>query len=152
MDLWAQERRALEIDLRSALKNDELKLFFQPLIGAQGARDHRLRGPAALAAPAPGPGGPRRLHQNAPSSGALICKIGEWVLNEACRQAASWPPALKVAVNLSPNQFASRRPGRPDRAGPWTTRAWAPSAAGAGDHRGALLRDTAGNAGPVAGR
>jgi EAL domain-containing protein (putative c-di-GMP-specific phosphodiesterase class I) len=35
----------------------------------------------------------------------LICRIGEWVLREACREAASWRNKLRVAVNLSPVQF-----------------------------------------------
>jgi EAL domain-containing protein (putative c-di-GMP-specific phosphodiesterase class I) len=106
MDVWAQERRALEIDLRSALKNDELKLFFQPLIGAKA---HETTGFEALLRwqhPRRGVVGPDDFIECAEQWG-LICKIGEWVLNEACRQAASWPAPLKVAVNLSPNQFAT---------------------------------------------
>ena len=106
MDLWAQERRALEIDLRSALKNDELKLFFQPLIGAKA---HETIGFEALLRwehPRRGLVGPNDFIECAEQWG-LICKIGEWVLNEACRQAAQWPAPLKVAVNLSPNQFAA---------------------------------------------
>jgi diguanylate cyclase (GGDEF)-like protein/PAS domain S-box-containing protein len=106
MDVWAQERRALEIDLRSALKNDELKLFFQPLIGAKA---HEITGFEALLRwqhPRRGLVGPDDFIECAEQWG-LICKIGEWVLNEACRQAASWPTALKVAVNLSPNQFVA---------------------------------------------
>lgn len=35
----------------------------------------------------------------------LIMQIGEWVLREACREAASWPHPLQIAVNLSPVQF-----------------------------------------------
>jgi EAL domain-containing protein (putative c-di-GMP-specific phosphodiesterase class I) len=35
----------------------------------------------------------------------LIIPIGEWVLREACREAASWPKPLRIAVNLSPIQF-----------------------------------------------
>jgi diguanylate cyclase (GGDEF)-like protein/PAS domain S-box-containing protein len=106
MDLWAQERRALEIDLRSALRNEELKLFFQPLIGA---RAHETIGFEALLRwqhPRRGLVGPDDFIECAEQWG-LICKIGEWVLNEACLQAAQWPSTLKVAVNLSPNQFAA---------------------------------------------
>src|SRR5205085_10007942 len=36
---------------------------------------------------------------------SLIISIGEWVLREACAEAASWPRPLQVAVNLSPAQF-----------------------------------------------
>jgi EAL domain-containing protein (putative c-di-GMP-specific phosphodiesterase class I) len=35
----------------------------------------------------------------------LIVRIGEWVLREACREAASWPQPLTIAVNISPIQF-----------------------------------------------
>ena len=38
----------------------------------------------------------------------LIVPIGEWVLREACREAASWPRPLNIAVNLSPVQFRER--------------------------------------------
>ena len=38
----------------------------------------------------------------------LIMPIGEWVLRQACADAASWPGMLTVAVNLSPVQFRSR--------------------------------------------
>jgi EAL domain-containing protein (putative c-di-GMP-specific phosphodiesterase class I) len=35
----------------------------------------------------------------------LIIQIGEWILREACREAASWPKPLQIAINLSPVQF-----------------------------------------------
>jgi EAL domain-containing protein (putative c-di-GMP-specific phosphodiesterase class I) len=35
----------------------------------------------------------------------LIVEMGEWILREACREAASWPVPLQIAVNLSPAQF-----------------------------------------------
>jgi EAL domain-containing protein (putative c-di-GMP-specific phosphodiesterase class I) len=38
----------------------------------------------------------------------FIVPVGEWVLREACAEAAKWPTHLKIAVNLSPNQFKSR--------------------------------------------
>ncbi|WP_419321490.1 putative bifunctional diguanylate cyclase/phosphodiesterase [Caulobacter sp. ErkDOM-E] len=106
MDVGAQERRALEMDLRAALKNDELRVFFQPLIGC---REHDITGFEALLRwehPRRGLVPPNDFIACAEQWG-LIGKIGEWVLNEACRQAASWPAPLTVAVNLSPNQFAS---------------------------------------------
>jgi len=106
MDLWAQERRALEMDLRAALKNEELKVFFQPLIGC---RDHGITGFEALVRwqhPQRGLVLPGDFIECAEQWG-LIGKIGEWVLNQACRQAVTWPAPLSVAVNLSPNQFST---------------------------------------------
>jgi diguanylate cyclase (GGDEF)-like protein/PAS domain S-box-containing protein len=105
MDIWAQERRALELDLRDALANNELKLFFQPLIG----RDHETTGFEALLRwqhPRRGLVPPADFIECAEQWG-LIGAIGEWVLQEACRVASTWPSHLTVAVNLSPNQFAS---------------------------------------------
>ena len=106
MDVWAQEQRALEMDLRAALKNEELKVFFQPLIGC---REHDITGFEALLRwqhPRRGLVPPSDFIECAEQWG-LIGKIGEWVLNEACKQAAAWPAPLTVAVNLSPNQFTS---------------------------------------------
>ena len=106
MDIWAQERRALEMDLRAALKNEELKVFFQPLIGC---REHDITGFEALLRwqhPRRGLVPPGDFIECAEQWG-LIGKIGEWVLHEACKQAAGWPAPLTVAVNLSPNQFTS---------------------------------------------
>ncbi|WP_231499489.1 bifunctional diguanylate cyclase/phosphodiesterase [Caulobacter sp. UNC358MFTsu5.1] len=142
MDLWAQERRALEIDLRSALKNDELKLFFQPLIGAKA---HETIGFEALLRwqhPRRGLVGPDDFIECAEQWG-LICKIGEWVLNEACRQAAAWPAPLKVAVNLSPNQFAAGDLVDQVRAA-LEASGLAPSRLELEITEGLLLRDTAG--------
>ena len=106
MDVWAQERRALELDLRDALANNELKLFFQPLIGSV---EHETTGFEALLRwqhPRRGLVAPADFIECAEQWG-LINTIGEWVLQEACRTAATWPSNLTVAVNLSPNQFAS---------------------------------------------
>ncbi len=106
MDVWAQERRALELDLRDALAKDELKLFFQPLIGAS---ENEITGFEALLRwqhPRRGLVAPADFVEHAEQWG-LIGKIGEWVLMEACRTAAGWPAPMTVAVNLSPNQFAS---------------------------------------------
>jgi len=106
MDVWAQERRELELDLRDALAKNELKLFFQPLIGSQA---HETTGFEALLRwqhPRRGLVPPADFIECAEQWG-LIGTIGEWVLHEACRTAAAWPSHLTVAVNLSPNQFAS---------------------------------------------
>lgn len=105
MDLWVQQRRELEMDLRDALAKDELKLFFQPLIGAH---ENEIIGFEALLRwqhPRRGLVAPTDFVECAEQWG-LIGKIGEWVLGEACRTAATWPSHLSVAVNLSPHQFA----------------------------------------------
>ena len=106
MDLWIKQRRELEMDLRDALDNDELKLFFQPLIGREGGRITGFEALLRWQHPRRGLVAPNEFIECAEQWG-LIGKIGEWVLNEACRTAAAWPSPLTVAVNLSPHQFVS---------------------------------------------
>ncbi|MFL5049864.1 MAG: EAL domain-containing protein [Xanthobacteraceae bacterium] len=103
MDKRLRERRALQHDLRSAVENGELTLHYQPqaLIGGE------IVGFEALLRwhhPSRGNVPPNVFIPLAEESG-LIITIGEWVLREACREAASWPRPLHIAVNLSPIQF-----------------------------------------------
>ena len=103
MDQRLREHRALQLDLRVAIERDELKLYFQPEARVKGdvvafealARwHHPIRGSIL----------PSIFIPLAEESG-LIITIGEWVLREACREAASWSKPLRVGVNLSPVQF-----------------------------------------------
>ncbi|MEI8703419.1 sensor domain-containing protein [Mesorhizobium sp. ISC15] len=103
MDRKVRERRALEKDLRSALANGELFLHYQPQANVLGQIvgfealvrwSHKERGMIP----------PAEFIPLAEESG-LIVPIGEWVLREACREAASWPNTIHIAVNLSPVQF-----------------------------------------------
>jgi diguanylate cyclase (GGDEF)-like protein/PAS domain S-box-containing protein len=103
MDQQLRDRRALERDLASAIANGELSLEYQP----QQHADGRIIGFEALARwrhPQRGPISPAEFIPIAEESG-LITELGEWVLREACREAASWHPSLQVAVNVSAVQF-----------------------------------------------
>ena len=103
MDHLLRARRDLQLDLRSAAACGELKLYFQP----QAAIDGSVVGFEALLRwrhPHRGMIPPSTFIPLAEESG-LIIPIGEWVLREACREAAAWPNPLQVAVNLSPVQF-----------------------------------------------
>jgi diguanylate cyclase (GGDEF)-like protein/PAS domain S-box-containing protein len=103
MDKMLRERRALQQDLRLAIERDEILLFYQP----QAMIDGRIIGFEALARwrhPKRGMISPATFIPVAEESG-LIIPIGEWILREACREAASWPHKLQVAINLSPVQF-----------------------------------------------
>jgi diguanylate cyclase (GGDEF)-like protein/PAS domain S-box-containing protein len=102
-------RLEMERCLRGALERGELELHFQPLVGG---RDGNLVGAEALLRwhhPALGRVPPDRFIPLAEQSG-LIVTIGNWVLDEACRQAAHWRAAhgghFVIAVNVSPRQFA----------------------------------------------
>ncbi len=103
MDLRMQMRRSLEADLRGALAKDEFEVFYQPIVQSAGG----ISGFEALLRwrhPARGFVSPGVFIPVAEEIG-IIAAIGEWVLRQACRDAASWPGALRLAVNLSPLQF-----------------------------------------------
>ena len=98
------ERRALEIDLRKAIEQGELELYYQPLV-TLGADE--IDGFEALLRwhhPERGLIPPAEFIPIAEDSG-LISSIGTWALRTACFEAASWPNKAKVAVNVSPVQF-----------------------------------------------
>lgn len=103
MDRRLREKRSLQHDLRSALERRELRLFYQPQATTRG----EVTGFEALARwqhPKRGMVAPAEFIPIAEES-SLIISIGEWVLREACAEAASWPRPLQIAVNLSPAQF-----------------------------------------------
>ncbi|HET7887178.1 MAG TPA: EAL domain-containing protein [Bradyrhizobium sp.] len=103
MDQQLRDRRTLERDLKSAIANGELSLEYQP----QQHADGRIVGFEALARwhhPERGSISPAEFIPVAEESG-LIVELGEWVLREACQEAASWHPSLQVAVNVSAIQF-----------------------------------------------
>jgi diguanylate cyclase (GGDEF)-like protein len=103
MDQQLREKRNLQHDLRSALERSELRLFYQP----QATTSGEIIGFEALARWQHAKRGmvpPAEFIPIAEES-SLIISIGEWVLREACAEAASWPRPLQIAVNLSPAQF-----------------------------------------------
>lgn len=107
MDVRMQERRHLELDLRKAIATGQLELHYQPIIEIAS---ERITGFEAL------------LRWNHPQKGlimpddfipiaeevGLISSIGEWVIKQACQDAAKWPTDINVAVNLSVMQFRSQ--------------------------------------------
>jgi predicted signal transduction protein with EAL and GGDEF domain len=102
-----QERRSLLRDLRGAQRHGELRVYFQPVISAQTLA---VRGFEALLRwdhPKRGLVLPGRIIPLAEEAG-LVEEIGEWVLREACEQAAVWPSGLRVAVNVSASQLRDR--------------------------------------------
>ncbi len=108
MDSQARERRALEFDMRSAVQNDELELFYQPLMGAESNKPVGFEALIRWNHPIRGRISPAEFVPIAENNG-LIKEIGDWVIREACREAATWPNNLSVAVNLSAPQFDKDR-------------------------------------------
>lgn len=106
MDEQARQRRQVEIDLRNAIKTGQFELYYQPLYSLE---KERLTGFEALLRwihPDRGLVNPLEFIGIAEETN-LIIPIGEWVIREACRQAALWPEELRIAVNISPLQFRS---------------------------------------------
>ena len=103
MDQNLRERRALQVELRSAVDRGEFDLHYQPQVTIGGAF---VGFEALLRWNHPGRGmvPPAKFIPVAEDSG-LIVGIGEWVLRQACREAASWAKPLEIAINLSPVQF-----------------------------------------------
>ena len=100
----ARERRELENDLRKAIERDEFELYYQTIVDVES---QKCRGAEALVRwrhPERGLIHPGVFIALAEESG-LIIPLGKWVLEKACADAAEWPAHLKVAVNLSPEQF-----------------------------------------------
>lgn len=103
MDQSLRDRTALTRDFRSALQKGEISLHYQP----QAQIDGKIIGFEALARwyhPVRGLVPPAVFIPLAEES-SIIFDLGEWVLREACREAASWTTQLGIAVNLSPVQF-----------------------------------------------
>ncbi len=108
MDRQLRDRRVLHQELSTAIRNGELSLHYQPQARAsENVLDADITGFEALARwihPTRGFVSPADFIPLAEESG-LIVEMGEWILRQACREAASWTVPLQVAVNLSPAQF-----------------------------------------------
>ncbi|WP_419798583.1 MAG: EAL domain-containing protein [Terasakiella sp.] len=108
MNKQALERQIIERDLKKALVNDELEVYFQPKLDV---KNNRVSGMEALVRwnhPERGFMSPALFIPIAERS-QLIVSIGEWVLRTACRQIRRWQANglgdLKVAVNVSAVQL-----------------------------------------------
>jgi EAL domain-containing protein (putative c-di-GMP-specific phosphodiesterase class I) len=99
-----QARHALELDLRKALIAGEFELHYQPLIDLASGRVCGFEALARWNHPERGVIVPDVFIPVAEEIG-LIVPLGDWVLKQACRDAATWPGKLSVAVNLSAAQF-----------------------------------------------
>jgi diguanylate cyclase (GGDEF)-like protein/PAS domain S-box-containing protein len=109
LQVEVQERKAIERDLSHAIENDELEVFYQPIIDIGG---HRVTGMEALVrwfSPSRGMVSPVDFIPVAERMG-IIADIGRWVLNRACEQTRAWREDgfgnLTISVNLSPLELA----------------------------------------------
>jgi diguanylate cyclase (GGDEF)-like protein/PAS domain S-box-containing protein len=104
MDESLRQRRQLEADLRIALGRNELDVHYQPLADLGSGQIFGFEALARWTHPELGRVSPDVFIRLAEENG-LIIELGEWVLREACAEAARWNPPLRIAVNLSPVQF-----------------------------------------------
>jgi diguanylate cyclase (GGDEF)-like protein len=101
----AEQRRHLEETMHDALIKGEFILRYQPLVDLA---NNRVVGTEALVRwnhPDRGMISPAVFIPIAEES-TMICRIGEWILRKACDDASKWPGRVRVAVNVSPIQFA----------------------------------------------
>ena len=100
----AEHRMRLEQDLSQAIANGQLRLLYQPLVNAA---DQQLVGFEALIRwhhPTRGIVSPVEFIPLAEETG-LIMQLGDWVIEEACRAASTWPEHITVAINISARQL-----------------------------------------------
>jgi diguanylate cyclase (GGDEF)-like protein len=103
MDREAQARRALELDLREAFLNREFELYYQPFAEIASGRIVGFEALLRWNHPRRGLIGPAEFVSVAEETGQIVA-LGEWVLRQACAEAARWPAGLRVAVNVSAMQ------------------------------------------------
>lgn len=108
MDAKMRTRRALELDLRRALANDEFDLFYQPLVNLTAREVVGFEALLRWRSPERGLVPPNDFIPLAEDMG-LIAPLGAWVLKKACAEAMTWPRHIRIAINLSPVQFKSNR-------------------------------------------
>ncbi len=105
MDETARARRALATDLRLAVERGELSLHYQVQTSVATGTVCGYEALLRWTHPQRGMIPPAVFIPVAEENGSILA-IGEWVLRTACQQAASWDNDHKIAVNLSPVQFA----------------------------------------------
>lgn len=103
-DALLRERESLRFSLRGALERGEFELLYQPLVCLRSGRVRRLEALLRWQHPERGCISPDEFIGIAEDTG-LIRQIGDWVLRQACEEAAGWPEEVGLAVNLSPVQF-----------------------------------------------
>jgi diguanylate cyclase (GGDEF)-like protein len=106
MDQRARARRSLELELRQAISDGSLEIYYQPVVNLEDGKVSSCEALLRWRHPERGMISPAEFIPIAEDSG-LINQLGLWVLNTACAEAATWPDHVRVAVNVSPVQFRS---------------------------------------------
>ncbi|MCC6780315.1 MAG: EAL domain-containing protein [Hyphomicrobiales bacterium] len=100
----AHSRAQLVIDLWKAMQRGEFELYYQPIVDLTTGAVCCMEALVRWRHPVRGLVLPGEFIAMAEESGAITV-LGDWILRNACADAACWPPHVKVSVNLSPAQF-----------------------------------------------
>ena len=106
MDVVAEERRNLELDLRASFAEHEMRLHYQPVIDLNTLKQSGFEALLRWEHPERGVVMPNEFISVAEETG-MIVQLGEWVIRQALEDAVQWDEGLSVAVNLSPSQMRS---------------------------------------------
>lgn len=104
MSKVVEDQKLLEEELRLAIDRGEFELHYQPVLDA---KSRMITGAEALVRwnhPERGVLAPDQFIPLAEETG-LINPLGDWILQQGCRDAAAWPEHMRVAINLSAHQF-----------------------------------------------
>jgi diguanylate cyclase (GGDEF)-like protein len=101
----AEDHRLLENDVRDALHRDGMRLAYQPIVDATDGRVVAREALLRWSHPTRGDIPPDLFIPIVEDAG-LIHQIGDWVIREACAEAAAWEEPLRVAVNISASQLS----------------------------------------------
>ncbi len=107
MDARAKARRSLELELRQAIADGGLEVYYQPVVNLEDGKISSCEALLRWRHPERGMISPAEFIPVAEETG-LINQLGHRVLNTACAEAAKWPADIRVAVNVSPVQFKSQ--------------------------------------------
>ncbi len=102
----AEARSQMEEDLRDALSKGQLEMHYQPVVATSNECISGFEALMRWHHPVKGWISPQRFIESTEDTG-MIQQLGEWALRQACEQLAQWPEEIRVAVNVSPLQFAN---------------------------------------------
>jgi diguanylate cyclase (GGDEF)-like protein len=100
----ADIQKSMESELREAISQNEFELHYQPVIDVKTRCVCGVEAFVRWHHPSRGLLAPDQFLPLAESTG-LMLRLGEWILQQACMDAAAWPPHIRLAVNVSAVQF-----------------------------------------------
>jgi diguanylate cyclase (GGDEF)-like protein len=104
MAAYARRRADLAAELRTALRDEAMEVYFQPLVNPHTGHINSYEALMRWNRPGKGPVSPGEFIECAEETGVIV-PLGEWVIRRAVMEAAQWRDEVGVAVNLSPTQM-----------------------------------------------